>query len=237
MKKVLKVIRIIFGVECVLATLGGVILTVETPSAQNILLTLVCAGLAFLLLRKRKQKDEPQVWKTSETVTPLVSIKTELTQPDVPQDILRDMRKTYTKADAMRDAQIMRESFLLCQQTYDFEVFAMRSSLAQRMAYTLLQAERAGCRGVARLNTRKAAESVLQATAALKMDFLGRAVKKAVDDALALKTPRGQRNRLERLLNVLEAQETTFAEIEDEYNDIMGQVQERLAEIEKAGEA
>ena len=89
---------------------------------------------------------------------------------------------------------------------------------------------------MAKLNTRKAAEGVLQASAALKIDFLDRAMEKAVDDALALKTQRGQKNRLKRLLNILQANEVTFAEIEDEYNAAVDQVKEQLAEIEKAGE-
>lgn len=202
----------------------------EAVRAPMIVLTVLFLLFAFLLLRKKKEKPAPQI----DFAEPLVGAS--VISQEVPADILKQMRKTYTKANAVRDAQIMRESFLLCQQTCDFEVFSMRCTLAQRMACTLLQAEQAKCKGVAKLNTRKAAEGVLQASAALKIDFLDRAMEKAVDDALALKTPRGQKNRLQRLLNILQANEVTFMEIEDEYNAAVDQVKEQLAEIEKAGE-
>lgn len=202
----------------------------EAVRAPMIVLAVLFLLFAFLLLRKKKEKPAPQM----DFAEPLVGASA--IPQEVPADILKQMRKTYTKANAVRDAQIMRESFLLCQQTCDFEVFSMRCTLAQRMACTLLQAEQAKCKGVAKLNTRKAAEGVLQASAALKIDFLDRAMEKAVDDALALKTPRGQKNRLQRLLNILQANEVTFMEIEDEYNAAVDRVKEQLAEIEKAGE-
>lgn len=230
--------KVCLGVFFIIGAMIYMIIAVmeEAVRAPMIVLAVLFLLFSFLLLRKKKEKPAPEVWMTTETTTPFVTIQSELTQPNVPADVLKQMRKTYTKANAIRDAQIMRESFLLCQQTCDFEVFSMRCTLAQRMAYTLLQAERAKCRGVAKLNTRKAAEGVLQESAALKVDFLDRAMEKAVDDALALKTPRGQRNRLQKLLNILQANEAIFAEIEDEYNAAVEQVKEQLAEIEKAGE-
>ena len=205
--------KVCLGVFFIIGAMIYMIIAVmeEAVRAPMIVLAVLFLLFAFLLLRKKKEKSAPEVWMTTETTTPFVTIQSELTQPDVPADVLKQMRKTYTKANAIRDAQIMRESFLLCQQTCDFEVFSMRCTLAQRMACTLLQAEQAKCKGVTKLNTRKAAEGVLQASAALKIDFLDRAMEKAVDDALALKTPRGQRNRLQKLLNILQANEVTFS--------------------------
>lgn len=221
--------------------IGAIIYTIiavmeEAVRAPMIVLAVLFLLFAFLLLRKKKEKPAPEVWTASETTTPFVTIKSELTQPEVPADVLKQMRKTYTKATAIRHAQIMRESFMLCQQTVDFQVFAMRCELAQRMACTLLQAEQAKCKGVARLNIRKAAESVLQSSAALKIDFLYRVMQKEFYGALDLKTPRGRINRLQRLLNSLQANEVTFMEIEDEYNASVNQIKEKIAEIEKAGE-
>lgn len=224
--------KVCLGVFFIIGAIIYMIIAVmeEAVRAPMIVLAVLFLLFAFLLFRKKKEKQTTQIDFTE----PLVSVS--VAPQEVPADVLKQMRKTYTKANAIRDAQIMRESFLLCQQTCDFEVFSMRCTLAQRMACTLLQAEQAKCRGVAKLNTRKAAEGVLQASAALKIDFLDRAMEKAVDDALALKTPRGQRNRLQKLLNILQANEVTFAEIEDEYNAAVDQVKEQLAEIEKAGE-
>ena len=196
-----------------------------------IVAAVVCTGLAWLLLRKKKPADAPCA-----PDQPVGGIGVSFAPREVPADILRDMRKTYTKANAIRDAEIMRESFLLCQQTCDIGVFAMRCLTAQRKALTLLQAEQAKCRGVAKLNTRKAAESVLKTSAALKMDFLDRLMQKEFYDALALKTARGQRNRLQKLLNGLQGNEPTFTEVEDEYNAAVKQIEDKMAEIEKAGE-
>lgn len=224
--------KVCLGVFFIIGAIIYMIIAVmeEAVRAPMIVLAVLFLLFAFLLLRNKKEKPAPQM----DFAEPLVGAS--VIPQEVPADILKQMRKTYTKANAVRDAQIMRESFLLCQQTCDFEVFSMRCTLAQRMACTLLQAEQAKCKGVAKLNTRKAAEGVLQASAALKIDFLDRAMEKAVDDALALKTPRGQKNRLQRLLNILQANEVIFMEIEDEYNAAMDQVKEQLAEIEKAGE-
>lgn len=224
--------KVCLGVFFIIGAIIYIIIAVMEDAVRVPMTVLAVLFLlfAFLLLRKKKEKPAPEM----NFAEPLVSAS--IMPQEVPADVLKQMRKTYTKANAMRDAEIMRESFLLCQQTCDFEVFAMRCNLAQRMAYTLLQAEQAKCKGVAKLNTRKAAEGVLQASVALKIDFLDRAMEKAVDDALALKTPRGQKNRLKRLLNILQANEVTFAEIEDEYNAAVDQVKEQLAEIEKAGE-
>lgn len=224
MKKVLRVIRIIFGIELAVAALGGVISSVQNPTPGNIVLTLVCVILAILLLRKKNIKvKEPEVWKTSETTTPVVTIKTELTHPEVLQDTLRDMRRYYSVMQAENDARIMRESFQLCQQTYGYETFLSRLQLAERKALTLLQAEKAGCRVDAKIL--KAAESVLSATDALKVDFLGRVYTKETTAAMHLKTQAGVNRRLQSFIDSLQEHENDFLTVEDDYNKIIKGVQ------------
>ena len=208
MKKVLWIVRIIFGMSCAVATLGGVIMSVQDPVPENILLTVVCIVLAVLLLKKRKRK-EPEVLRTSETSTPLVSVKTELTQPDVPEDTLRDMRKYYSTMQAENDARIMRESFQLCQQTFAYETFFSRLQLAERKALTLLQAKKAGC---------KVDEQMLT-------DFLGRIYTKETTEAMRLKTQAGQNRRLEAFVDELQGYENDFMTVEDDYNKIIKGVQ------------
>ena len=192
------------------------------PGAGNILLTVVCIVLAVLLLKKRKRK-EPEVLRTSETSTPLVSVKTELTQPDVPEDTLRDMRKYYSTMQAENDARIMRESFQLCQQTFAYETFFSRLQLAERKALTLLQAKKAGCKVDEQML--KAAESVLSAVDALKTDFLGRIYTKETTEAMRLKTQAGQNRRLEDFVDELQGYENDFMTVEDDYNKIIKGVQ------------
>lgn len=89
LQKVWRVIRLIFGVELALAALGGVIVSIQSPGAGNIVLTIVCAGVAYLLLRRKK----PKAAQISGTPVPGVSVRAEVTPPDVPEEVLRDMRK------------------------------------------------------------------------------------------------------------------------------------------------
>lgn len=56
LQKVRRVIRLIFGVELALAALGGVIVSIQSPGPGNIVLTIVCAGAAYLLLWRKKPK-------------------------------------------------------------------------------------------------------------------------------------------------------------------------------------
>ena len=141
LQKVWRVIRLIFGVELALAALGGVIVSIQSPGPGNIVLTIVCAGAAYLLLRRKK----PKTAQISSAPVPGVSVRTEVTPPDVPVEVLRDMRKHYSLMQAQNDARILQESFQLCQQTYNFETFFSRLQLVQRSALTLLQAKQAGC--------------------------------------------------------------------------------------------
>lgn len=61
LQKVWRVIRLIFGVELALAALGGVIVSIQSPGAGNIVLTIVCAGVAYLLLRRKSPKRRRSV--------------------------------------------------------------------------------------------------------------------------------------------------------------------------------
>lgn len=218
MKKVLRVVRIIFGIEFALAAVVGAVMSIQTPTASNIAATAFCAVIAFLLLRKRKAK-EPEVWRVSESSSQYATVKTEITRPEVPKDILRDMKKYYSKMQAENDARIMRESFQLCQQTYNYDTFFERCALAQQKALTLLQAQQAGCRIDAKVV--KAADSLLSAIGALKIDFLERVYAKETTAAQRLKTQKGFNNRLQKLIEDLQQYETDFMDVEDAYNEVI----------------
>lgn len=222
MKKVLRVVRIIFGIEFALAAVAGVVMSIQTPTASNIAATAFCAVIAFLLLRKRKAK-EPNVWRASEISTPLVTVKTELTRPEVPESTLRDMRRYYSKMQAENDARIMADSFKLCQQTLNYGTFFKRYELAQQKALNLLQAQQAKCRIDYR--TIKAANSVVSTGYALKIDFLERIYTQEVAAAQRLKTQKGIDNRLQNFIDELQQYETDFMVVEDAYNDVIQRVQ------------
>lgn len=222
MKKVLRVVRIIFGIEFALAAVGGVVVSVQTPIPGNIAATVFCAVIAFLLLRKKKAK-EPEVWRVSESSNQYVTVKTELTRPEVPKDTLRDMKKYYSKMQAENDARIMADSFRLCQQTLNYGTFFERHRLAQQKALTLLQAQQAKCRIDSK--TVKAANSVLSASGALKIDFLERVYTKETTAAQRLKTQKGINNRLQNFIEDLQQYETDFMDVEDAYNEVIQRTQ------------
>lgn len=232
LQKAWRVIRLIFGVELALAALGGVIVSIQSPGPGNIVLTILCAGVAFLLLRRRKPKGAQISGPSTAAVGPKpvvgVSVRTEAAPPNVPENILRDMRKHYSPMQAQNDARILQESFQLCQQTYNFETFFSRLQLVQRSALTLLQAKQAGCK-ISRQMV-KACESALSAASALMLDFLDRIYIKQVTAAMQLKTPAGRRRRLEALLNELQEHDVDFMPIEDTYKEYLQRVQELMDE-------
>lgn len=222
--------KVCLGVFFIIGALIYIIIAVMEAAVRVPMIVLAALFLLFAFLLLRKKKEKPAA------VMPEPSVSVSFAPREVPEEILKQMRKAYTKANALQDAQIMRESFLLCQQTIDFDVFCMRYELSCKKALTLLQAEQAKCRGVAKLKTRKAAESVLDARDAIIIDFLDRAMQEHLYSAMNLKTPRGQRNRLQKLLNTLQAKEYIFSPLEDEYNAALACVKEQLEQIEKAGE-
>ena len=185
--------------------------------APMIVATVVCAGLAWLLLRKKRSKAEPVV-----SDQPVGGITVSFAECEVPADTLRDMRKYYTPMQAGNDARILAESFQLCQQTYNFGTFFSRLQLASRCALTLLQAKKAGCK--INPQTVKACESALSARDALMLDFLDRIYDKETSAALQLKTEAGQRRRLEAFLQELQEHEVDFLPIENAYNDYLEKV-------------
>lgn len=226
LQKVWRVIRLIQGIICGAFTMAFVFLGISDRQQWVVYLVLALVfGLLTLLLLRRKKPKTAQI---SGAPVPGVSVQTEATPPDVPEDILRDMRKYYSPMQAQNDARILQESFQLCQQTYNFETFFSRLQLAQRCAHTLLQAKRAGCKISKQMV--KACESALSAVPALKLDFLDRIYIKETTAAMQLKTPAGQRRRLEALLSELQEHDVDFMSVEDTYNEYLHRVRELMGE-------
>lgn len=226
LQKAWRVIRLIQGIICGVFTVAFVFLGISDRQqwVVYLVLALVFGLLTFLLLRRKK----PKAAQISTVSGPGVSVRVEVTPPDVPEEVLREMRKHYSPMQAQNDARILQESFQICQQTYNFETFFSRLQLAQRCAYTLLQAKRAGCK--INRQTVKACESALSAVSALKLDFLDRIYTKETTAAMQLKTPAGQRRRLEALLNELQEHDVDFMTVEDTYNEYLQRVQELIDE-------
>lgn len=159
LQKLWQVIRYPIGVWFAICALGGVLAFFETPEPLIVVAAFAFSTVAYLLLRRKKPKEpgepkEPPKLKEVQShgsYYPGVSVRTEVTPPEVPKEILREMRKYYTSIQAQNDARILRESFQICQQTYNFETFFNRLQLTQRCALTLMQAKQAGAKSTNRL--------------------------------------------------------------------------------------
>lgn len=182
-----------------------------------IVAAVVCAGLAWLLLKKKKPTDAPNA--PDQTTG---GINVSFAPQEVPAETLKAMRKHYTPMQASNDARILADSFQLCQQTCNFDTFFSRLQLASRCALTLLQAKKAGCK--INPQTVKSCESALSARDALMLDFLDRIFEKETGAALQLKTEAGQRRRLEAFLSELQEHEVDFVPIENAYNEYLEKV-------------
>lgn len=219
MKKLGRFLKAFFGVVCVIYVVTFIWLAIDTRKAEIVLGAVLFAVPAYFLLRKRKAKQEPQ-GATAEPVRPIVRQAVSQYTPDAPEETLRDMRTYYTKEQIEDDVRILSESFKLAQQTANIDTFTSRLALAQRTALTLLQAEKAGCKGILP-GTSKTCDQVLSSVKDLKIAFLENSYIKETTEAMLLKTPSGQRKRMEAYLAKLEAHKTDFLDVEDTYDKVV----------------
>lgn len=220
----MRILKKVLGVFCLLMVVGGVAATAQEKQPGLLAIAALFAVLAWLCFRRPKSKWLP----TQRASGPAAQVTTEYI-PEVPKEKLKEMRRYYTAMQAQNDARILAESFQLCQQTFDFDTFFSRLSLAQRSALTLLQAKQAKCKCV-NAQTVKACESALAAADALKLDFLERKYEKETSAAMRLKTPAGQRKRLEAFLDELRRYDLDFASVEDVYNNTIEKVKNLIQE-------
>ena len=121
----------------------------------------------------------------------------------------------------------MGESFKLASTTVNLDVFCMRYKLALQKAYTLLQAEQVGVRGVKKLNYHSACITVINSAEALKTRVLYDFTQEATSKAEELKTRSGKCNRYVKILETLEEAGPTFA-LMKEYDDTITDIKERI---------
>lgn len=224
-----------FGVILCVCTVGFISAAAQVePSMRAYFIVLACvcvAGAVLLFIKSRRKKSEPPETHTATAQGEFVSVQTEYTPSEVPDDIAQDMRKYYTLMQAQRDAEIMAESFRLASSTTNLGTFCMRYDLALRNAHTLLQAERVGVRGIKKLNCHNACTSIINAAGSLKVRVLHDFAQEEICKAEELKTDNGKRNRYIKMLMTLEKAEPTFMFM-DEYDTLIEKVKERIAQLE-----
>ncbi len=222
---------VLWGVVFALGGLGGLIAAItEKQPAFYVMVVLMWALAALLLwvsLKKKKAAEDVTSFVLS-TTSPDNLVRTEIDLlADVPEETLKDMRRYYTPQQAANDFRIMQERFNLCQQTTKIDTFLSSQDLVFRHAMTLLQAQKAKCRGIKK-GTAEACLKVINALPALKLDFLHRAFIKETNEAMLLKTPAGQRRRLAAFLSALQAREDDFLVVEDAYNQTVDKLKELM---------
>lgn len=219
--KVAAVLRIAAGAVCaIFAVTFFVLIFTEEPVAVFIVMAVVFAGLTALLLfpRKKKRVAEPV------ECAPVSAVKQ--IQLDVPEEVLQEMRGAYSVMQAKDDARIMLDSFKLVQQTTNLDTFLSRLNLCRQKAFTLLQAEKAGIKGLSQIGITDKCNYILSTDTEATAAFLERSSHAAITSAFQLKTPAGQRRKLQAYIDSLEEHETEFWITEREYKATIERIQE-----------
>ena len=160
MKKVWRFVRVFFGAVCITFVITFAVLTVSERKLELLIGAALFAVLSYFLLRSKKMKAV-HTPRSAPRPAP-AGAQSSSRAPDAPEETLQKMRRYYTAVQAQEDAHIMQESLQLIQQTTNFDTFLSRLGMVQRSALTLLQAERAGWRGI-QPGTREACEKALEA--------------------------------------------------------------------------
>ena len=233
----MRFVKKFFGVILCICTVGFISAAAQVEPGMRlyfIALDCLCLVGAVLLLKKpRRLKKLPPETHTTTAEGELVTVQTEYTPSDVPDDIAKEMRKYYTLMQAQRDAEIMADSYRLASTTLNLETFCSRYDLAMQKAHTLLQAEQVGVRGIKKLNCHNACQQVISSAEALKVRVLHDYETDGIYKADALKTNKGKLNRYIKMLMELEKAEPTFMFME-EYDALTEKVKDRISQFESA---
>ena len=172
----MRFVKKFFGVILCICTVGFISAAAQVePGMRLYFIALAClclVGAVLLLKKPRRLKKQPPETHTTTAEGELVTVQTEYTPSDVPDDVAMEMRKYYTLMQAQRDAEIMADGYRLASTTLNLETFCSRYDLAMQMAHTLLQAEQVGVRGIQKLNCHNACTAVINAAGSLKVRVL-----------------------------------------------------------------
>ena len=209
LEKISAVLRVAAGVVCAIFTVTFIVLIfTEKPVEVFVFMAVLFAGLTALLLFPRKRLKQ----NSAEYSAPAQPV-----QFEVPEYILQDMRGAYSVMQAKDDARIMLESHKLVQQTMSMPTFLSRLQLSRQKALTLLQAEKAGIKGLSQIKMTDKCNYILSTSSEAKTAFLERTSFSAITNAFQLKTPAGQRHKLQAYIDELEEHSLDFMEVEHDY--------------------
>ena len=191
----------------------------------GILLALGARKLFRISRKPKKQLVAPQsvvksVKPNSASKTVSMPITATVKRQEVPQEILSDMRASYTGAQALNDMRIIDESLAVMEKTSNIDIFLSRYDTAMRCALTLEKAKKAGT-PIALPDG--FSQSLVNAKNKALEGVLYRSFQKELDEINKLKTDKGKLNRVNKYQEKLEGMyEDVFEFVaEDAYNDVL----------------
>lgn len=155
----------------------------------------------------------------SPSLNPSPVITSTIQRQEVPQQVLHDIRMSYTGQQALNDMRIIDESLAIMEKTSDIDTFLSRYETAMRCALTLEQAKKAGIPITLSDNF---SHSLVNAKGKALEGVIYRSFQKELDSINKLKTDKGKMNRVEKYqekLNDIYAEFEFVAEYA--YNDVM----------------
>ena len=188
----------------------------------------------FLLLRKSRKRKQQDFSTTAQRDIPElgVTIKTTVTHDIPPKEILRDMRNSYTLAQAQNDFRILDDCIRLIQTTTNFETFFMRSELGKQKALTLRQAEQARIKGIR--GTQEVVTTMFSLAESQKERLLKASFEQVKQKVSSLSTPRGKKNNWDKYLEQLQKYQDEFdIDCLDLYTEIVRYIEQELELLEK----
>ena len=160
---------------------------------------------------KKKPKSKIQT-RVTPSIIPIIT-------PNVPpKEVLKMMRKSYSKLQYQQDMGILRDCINILKTTTNFETFFERLDLGWRTVLTIQQAEQAKVKGVK--NTKRLVDSFSGTSEATKVLLIHTAYAKEIESANKLKTEKGRQARMQKFHELL-TQYHDELEFVDGYEEIL----------------
>ncbi len=180
---------------------------------------LILAIVSYVKYKKAKKKIDDG------------SIEVSVESSEVPKEILKDMRKSYTIQQASNDIRIARESLDIMENTENIDTFLSRYETAMQKVLTLLQAKQAGIPIKLEDNFK---ETLISAKKEEFGRLLYRSWGKELEKIDSLKTNKGKLSRLNKYIEkIQEIYEDEIEYVADrEYEDILSKAEKLKRELE-----
>lgn len=151
-------------------------------------------------------------------------------QSEVPEEIMEDMRSSYTIQNSENNMRIAQESLDIMNKTNNLDTFFSRYETAMQHALTLEQARKADIYVSVPLGF---SDSILATKSEQQGNVLKRAFENELHEINKLKTNKGKLNRIDKFIEKVKSYEDEFEfTAEDVYNEILSKLRLLKKEFE-----